>query len=159
MPTMVRSLVACHAKQAERRAANAAVAAAMVCGASSSPPSVPAHSPVLPRPSQNGHHRGNGDGEEHLLTPTVDNTVVIFDSIVATSGLPTTALSATTTITATTPTPASNDNCCHHHFCPCRHCPRPLLPLPLPAFLLLPILVDCHVCVAGIVFVTRCILE
>ena len=102
MPTMVRSLVARRAEQAERRAANAAVAAA--------PPLSPAHPPVLPRPRRNGCRRGNGDGEERLLTPTVDRTVAIFDSLVAASGLPTTAPSATTTIAATTTAPAGNDN-------------------------------------------------
>ena len=98
VPTMVRSLVACHAEQVERRAANAATAAAMVCGASSSPPLLPAHPPVLPHPCQNGRRHGNGNGEEHFFTPTVDRTVTIFDSLVAASGLPTTAPPATTTI-------------------------------------------------------------
>ena len=110
MPTMVRSLVARCAEQAERRAANAAMAVAMVCGASSSPPLLPAHHPVLPRPSQNGCRRGNGDGEERLLTPTVDRMVAIFDSLVAASGPPTMASSTTATIVATTTAPAGNDD-------------------------------------------------
>ena len=102
MPTMVRSLVARRAEQAERRAANAAVAAA--------PPLSPAHPPVLPRPRRNGCRRGNGDGEERLLTPTVDRMVAIFDSLVAASGPPTKASSTTATIVATTTAPAGNDD-------------------------------------------------
>jgi hypothetical protein len=82
---MVRSLAARRADQAERRAANAAAAAAMVCEASSSPPTLPAHLPALPRPHQNGCHRGNDGWEERLLTPTIDLMVAIFNSLVAAS--------------------------------------------------------------------------
>ena len=110
MPTMVRSLVACRAVQVERRAANAAAATAMVRGASSSPPLLPAHPPALPCPKQNGCHHGNGDGEERLLTPIINRTVAIFELLLAASGHPTTALSVTTTIAATTTAPAGNDN-------------------------------------------------
>jgi hypothetical protein len=84
---MARSLAARRADQAERRAANAAAAVAMVRGALSSPLTLPAHPPSLPHPHQNGRHRGNDGGEEHLLTPTVNRTVTIFDSLAAAPGL------------------------------------------------------------------------
>jgi hypothetical protein len=91
---MVRFLAARCANQAERRAANAAAAAAMVRGASSSLPTSPAHPPTLPRPHQNGCRCGNDGGEERLLTPTVNRTGAIFDSLAAAPGLPTTTPSA-----------------------------------------------------------------
>jgi hypothetical protein len=106
---MVRSLAARRANQAERRAANAAAAATMVCGAPPSPPTLSAHPPALPCPHQNGRRRGNDGGEERLLTPNVDHTVAIFDSLAAAPGLPTTAPSATTT-TATAAATVSNDD-------------------------------------------------
>jgi hypothetical protein len=106
---MVRSLAARRANQAERRTANAAAAAAMVRGASSSPPTLTAHPPALPHPHRNGRRHGNDGGEERLLTPTVDRTVAIFDSLAAAPGLPTTAQSATTTAAAAA-TAVSNDD-------------------------------------------------
>jgi hypothetical protein len=106
---MVRSLAARRANQAVRRAAKAAAAAAMVRGASSSPPTLPAHPPALPRPHRNCPHRGNDGGEEHLLTPTVDRTIAIFDSLAAAPGLPTTAPSTTTTAAAAAAAVSNDD--------------------------------------------------
>jgi hypothetical protein len=106
---MVRSLAARRANQAVRRAANAAAATAMVRGASSSPPTSPAHPPALPRPHQKGRRCGNDGGEEHLLTPTVDRTVAIFRLACGRTGLPTTAPSATTTAAAATTTVSNDD--------------------------------------------------
>jgi hypothetical protein len=106
---MVRSLAARRADQAERRADNAAAAAAMVCGASSSPPTSPAHPPALPHPHRNGHRRGNDGGEEHLLTPTINRTVAIFDLLAAAPGLPTMAPSATTTAAAAAAAVSNDD--------------------------------------------------
>ena len=54
----------------------------------------------------------------------------------------------------TTPAPASNEDHCHHRCCRRSFCCRPSLLLPSPTFLLLPILVDCCVSVANVVFVT-----
>jgi hypothetical protein len=81
----------------------------MVRGASSSPPTSPAHTPALPCPHRNGHHRGNDGGEERLLTPTINRTVAIFDLLAAAPGLPITAPSATTTAAATAAATSNDD--------------------------------------------------
>jgi hypothetical protein len=96
---MVQSLGAHHAAHAKRRAANAAAAAALATarGDSSllSPPVSLVYPPVRP------------EGDDHLLTPTVERTVTILDLPVAASGPPTMAPSATVATAAAANT-ASN---------------------------------------------------